>query len=81
MEPTTPPRSLGAYQAALSSLTFGKVLPTAVYLVDDPEFPIPETLRTIANRLRERLTLGPEFNVLKWSTRELMRCPRKTGTI
>jgi len=68
-----PPSSLrlSAYQAAVSSLSFGKVLPTAVYLVDDPEFPMPETLRTIANRLRERLQLGPEFNLLKWGTREL----------
>jgi hypothetical protein len=65
MEPSASPRSLGAYQAAVSSLTFGKVLPTAVYLVDDPGFPMPETLRTIANRLRERLQLGPEFNLLK----------------
>jgi DNA phosphorothioation-associated putative methyltransferase len=68
-----PPSSLrlSAYQAAVSSLSFGKVLPAAVYLVDDPEFPMPETLRTIANRLRERLQLGPEFNLLKWGTREL----------
>jgi DNA phosphorothioation-associated putative methyltransferase len=69
-EPSAP-RSLTAYQAAVSSLTFGKVLPTAVYVVDDPTFPMPETLRTIANRLRERLQLGPEFNLLKWGTREL----------
>jgi hypothetical protein len=69
-EPSAP-RSLTAYQAAVSLLTFGKVLPTAVYVVDDPTFPMPETLRMIANRLRERLQLGPEFNLLKWGTREL----------
>lgn len=71
MEPTAPPRSLSAYQAAVASLTFGKVLPTAAYILDDPSFPVPDTLRTIADRLRERLQLGSEFNVLKWGTREL----------
>jgi DNA phosphorothioation-associated putative methyltransferase len=55
----------------VASLSFGKVLPTAVYVVDDPAFPVPDTLRTIADRLRTRLSLGPEFNLLKWGTREL----------
>ncbi len=71
MEPQAPPRSLAAYREAVASLPFGKVLPTAVYVLDLPESPVPETLRTIANRLRERLQLGPEFNLLKWGTLEL----------
>lgn len=72
MEPTSDaPRTLAAYQAAVASLAFGKVLPAAVYHFDDPGFPIPESLRTVAGRLRERHQLGPEFNLLKWGTREL----------
>jgi len=71
METRTSPRSLTAYQEAVASLSFGKVLPTAVYILDGPEFPIPESLRTISSRLRDRLQLGPEFNLLKWGTREL----------
>lgn len=71
METQASPRSLAAYQEAVASLPFGKVLPGAVYLLDGPDFPLPEALRTIARRLRDRLQLGPEFNVLKWSTLEL----------
>lgn len=71
MEPPQSPRSLTAYQEAVALLPFGKNLPTAVYIFDGPEFPVPDSLRTIAGRLRERLQLGPEFNILKWGTREL----------
>jgi DNA phosphorothioation-associated putative methyltransferase len=71
MEPPQSPRSLTAYQEAVASLPFGKILPTAVYIFDGPDFPVPESLRTIAGRLRDRLQLGPEYNILKWGTREL----------
>ena len=71
METPASPRSLGAYQAAVASLPFGKTLPGAVYHLADPDFPVPAPLRTIADRLRARLALGPEFSVLKWGTREL----------
>ncbi|MEX2580471.1 MAG: DNA phosphorothioation-associated putative methyltransferase [Verrucomicrobiales bacterium] len=71
METPASPRSLAAYQEVVASLPFGKKLPTAVYVLDGSDFPVPESLRTIATRLRDRLGLGPEFNVLKWSTREL----------
>jgi DNA phosphorothioation-associated putative methyltransferase len=71
MNEPTPSNHLKAYLKAIGELSFGKVLPTAIYHLDDPEFQIPESLRSISSRLRERLQLGPEFNILKWGTREL----------
>lgn len=71
MDPASSSIHLRAYLKAIEDLTFGKILPTAVYHIDDPDFPMPDQLRTIANRLRARLQLGSEFNLLKWGTREL----------
>jgi DNA phosphorothioation-associated putative methyltransferase len=71
METDPAPQSLQAFLAAVEQLTFGKRLPTAVYVLEDPEFALPQHLRTLVNRLRIRLDLGVEFNVLKFATREL----------
>lgn len=67
------PRSLSAFTQAVASLAFGKRLPMAVYVLDDSSFEMPPLLRSLSIRLRTRLGLGDEFNVLKFSTTEL-RC-------
>jgi hypothetical protein len=55
----------------VSDLVFGKRLPGAVYLLDGPGFPIPVELATVLAKLREKLAIGPECNVLKLSTDRL----------
>ncbi len=71
METDPAPQSLHTFLAAVDQLPFGKRLPTAVYVLDDPGFPLPGHLRILVNRLRARLDLEAEFNVLKFATREL----------
>lgn len=63
--------SLEEFQAALELLTFGKVLPTAKYVLDPTTLELPDTLRLLVDRLRTRLELDENYNVVKFSTREL----------
>lgn len=67
------PQSAGSFHESVAELAFGKRLPTAIYVFDDPTFELPETLRTVTDRLRKRLSLGSEFNIIKFSTVDL-RC-------
>lgn len=55
------------YEKALSVLPYGKRLPGAVYILDLGDVRIPAFLRTLNAELRQKLTIGPEFNVLKFS--------------
>lgn len=62
---------LAAIRAAVHRLPYGKRLPTAVYVLDDGEqsrscWPAP--LPAIVRELRERCSIGDEFNVLKFHT-------------
>jgi DNA phosphorothioation-associated putative methyltransferase len=54
--------------AAVAALTFGKRLPTAVYLIDLCQERLPWELRTVCAELRMRIGIGPEFNLLKFHT-------------
>jgi len=54
--------------AAVSALSYGKRLPTAVYLVDLEPERLPWELRTVCAELRTRIGIGPEFNLLKFHT-------------
>lgn len=55
------------YETALAALPYGKRLPGAVYLLDLQDKRVPSFLRTMTAELRVKLSIGPEFNVLKFS--------------
>ena len=63
--------SLADYKAALEELKFGKVLPTAVYVIADDSIALPKILEELVNRLRSRLEFDDSFNVIKLGSREL----------
>ena len=54
----------------LKLLTFGKRLPTAVYCYALYE-ELPSKLGIMLEHLRERLSIGEEFNVLKLHSRQM----------
>jgi hypothetical protein len=65
--------TLAEYQSAVSGLSFGKRLPTAVYVFHawtDPNARLGDALDPLLARLRERLAIGNEYNVLKFRTDE-----------
>ena len=68
-----PPENLNlkTYQSAVEEMPFGKSLPTAIYVLDEPSFPIPAILRSLIERVRTRLGLDETFNVVKLGKREL----------
>jgi len=57
------------FRKAVKQLSVGKRLPGAVYLLDHPMISIPRELRLVCEELRNRLSLGSEFNVLKFHQR------------
>lgn len=71
MQPPEEATTLEDYQTALGQLSFGKVLPTARYVIDPTSADLPATLRVLVDRLRVRLELDGGYNVLKFSSREL----------
>ena len=71
MSPPEEATTLEDYQTALGQLSFGKVLPTAKYVIDPTSADLPATLRVLVDRLRARLELDDGYNVLKFSSREL----------
>lgn len=52
----------------VEQLPFGKRLPNAIYILDCGEEYLPRSLRLTCAELRRRLTVGPEFNILKFHT-------------
>ena len=58
------------YLQAVAQLPYGKTLPTAKYLLDLGDPRMPFLLRTATEELRKRLSIGPEFNLLKFSLRD-----------
>ncbi len=54
--------------ALVASLSHGKRLPTATYLVDLDSEHLPWDLRQICGELRTRICIGIEFNLLKFHT-------------
>jgi hypothetical protein len=65
------PWALQRHQDVIGRLSFGKRLPGAVYVLDGEGLPIPPELGTVISKLREKLEIGAEFNVLKLSTDRL----------
>lgn len=63
--------SLSEYQFAVEDLEFGKRLPSAVYVFEESTHHLPAPLGPLVILLRNKLELGNEFNVLKFSTRDL----------
>ena len=63
--------SLSEYQFAVEDLEFGKRLPGAVYVFEESTHHLPAPLGPLVILLRNKLELGNEFNVLKFSTRDL----------
>ncbi len=63
--------SLSEYQFAVEDLDFGKRLPSAVYVFEESTHHLPAPLGPLVILLRNKLELGNEFNVLKFSTRDL----------
>ena len=59
--------NLAEYQHAVSGLTFGKRLPTALYVFAPDESALPQELARFVGKLRHRLELSPDFNILKFS--------------
>jgi len=55
-----------ALHAAIAGLTFGKRLPTAVYVWDETGENLPLNLRAICAELRRRLNITSKANVLKF---------------
>lgn len=53
-------------QAAIAGLTYGKRLPTAIYVWDQTGEYLPPILRTVCAELRRRLNIGSDANVLKF---------------
>jgi len=65
------PWTLSRHQEAVMSLSFGKRLPRALYVLDGEGFQIPADLGSIVGTLRQQLAIGAEFNVLKFATDRL----------
>lgn len=61
--------NLADYQECLGRIEFGKRLPTALYLYWESN--LSGELRELLEKLREKLELGEEFNVLKLHTNAL----------
>jgi len=57
-----------ALRTAIVGLTFGKRLPTAIYVWDQTGEQLPPILRTVCAELRRRLNIGPDANLLKFHT-------------
>ena len=71
MPPTTTRPALNSreYQQAVDALPYGKRLPGAVYLLEpEDDDRLPRLIRVAASELRQRLGIGPEFNLLKFHT-------------
>jgi len=59
--------NLQEFQTSIDALPFGKQLPTARYVFAPDESSLPEPLATFIGKLRQRLDLPGEFNILKLS--------------
>ena len=57
-----------ALRTAIVGLTFGKRLPTAIYVWDQTGEQLPPILRSVCSELRRRLDIGPDANLLKFHT-------------
>jgi DNA phosphorothioation-associated putative methyltransferase len=57
---------IDAISAAIESLPYGKRLPAAIYVLDEPGERLPIILRNICSELRRRCAIGPEFNLIKF---------------
>jgi DNA phosphorothioation-associated putative methyltransferase len=55
-----------SFHEQVEAISIGKRLPGAIYLLDDPETPLPLDLRVVCTALRERLELDASFNLLKF---------------
>jgi DNA phosphorothioation-associated putative methyltransferase len=53
-------------RTAITGLTFGKRLPTAIYVWDQAGEYLPPILRTVCAELRRRLNIGSDANILKF---------------
>jgi len=62
------PWTLPRHCEVVASLPFGKRLPTAHYFLDDGEGSVPPDLRDVLGKLREKLGIATDFNVIKLST-------------
>ncbi|MGD1979013.1 MAG: DNA phosphorothioation-associated putative methyltransferase [Akkermansiaceae bacterium] len=63
--------TLGEYQNLLQGLSVGKMLPGAVYFHADLLSVLPDSLRLLVEKLRGRLELSDEFNVIKFHRSQL----------
>lgn len=57
--------TLSEFAAAIAALPYGKQLPTARYVFAPDESALPEPLASFIGKLRGRLGLSGEFNILK----------------
>lgn len=57
---------VGLIRVAIEGLSFGKRLPTAVYVFDEPHEHLPLVLRNVCAELRRRFGIGPEYNLVKF---------------
>ena len=62
---------LQEYQTILEGLSYGKRLPTAVYIYRGEGTKLPLPLEQLVGATAERCQVGPEFTVLKFRTDEL----------